>query len=170
MRLMNGPDQPLLTHLDRQGQAAMVDVGGKDPSWRRASASCVVRMSSETLERYLQAALEKGDALAVARIAGIGAAKRTHELIPLCHPLSISHASIDFEPLASRRGLRVISSVACFDRTGVEMEALTAAAVAGLTLIDMGKGVERGIYIELLRLEAKSGGRSGSWQRPEAEA
>lgn len=152
-----------LTHLDASGAARMVDVSAKPVTGREASAECVVRMLPATLEILRSAQLAKGDALGVARVAGIMAAKRTSELIPLCHPLPISGVVIDFEPGAE--GVRVIATVRVTGRTGVEMEALTAAAVAGLSLIDMVKGVERGVWIEAVRLLTKKGGRSGEWNR-----
>jgi cyclic pyranopterin phosphate synthase len=151
-----------LTHLDEKGAARMVDVSGKPSTTREATAECVVRMSPHTAEA-VRAGTAKGDALQVARVAGILAAKRTPELIPLAHPLPITSVAIDFEYVDG--GVRVIATARVTGQTGVEMEALTAAAVAGLTLIDMTKGVERGVYLENVRLLAKSGGRSGSWRR-----
>ena len=141
----------------------MVDVGGKDVTAREASAECVVHAGRAALEALATGSLQKGDALQVARVAGIMAAKRTSELIPLCHPLPITSVRVDFE-LADAE-IRVVATVRVAGRTGVEMEALTAAAVAGLTLIDMLKSVEKGIELEV-RLLAKSGGRSGEWRRP----
>lgn len=152
-----------LTHLDASGAARMVDVSAKPVTEREASAECLVRMLPSTLEILRTAQLAKGDALGVARVAGILAAKRTSELIPLCHPLPISGVVIDFEQ--GEEGVRVIATVRVTGRTGVEMEALTAAAVAGLSLIDMVKGVERGVWIEAVRLLTKKGGRSGEWNR-----
>ena len=151
-----------LTHLDERGAAKMVDVGDKPTTVREATAECVVRMSAKTITAVREGTA-KGDALQVARVAGIMAAKRTPDLIPLCHPLPISTVAIDFEFV--RDGVRVQARVRVSARTGVEMEALTAAAVAGLTLIDMVKGIERGVYIETVRLLEKSGGRSGTWRR-----
>lgn len=153
-----------LTHLDASGGARMVDVSAKAVTEREASAECLVRMLPATLETLRSAQLAKGDALGVARVAGIMAAKRTSDLIPLCHPLPISGVAVDFEQLDV--GVRVIATVRVTGRTGVEMEALTAAAVAGLSLIDMVKSVERGVWIEGVRLLTKKGGRSGEWQRP----
>lgn len=152
-----------LTHLDASGAARMVDVSAKPVTEREARAECLVRMLPSTLEILRTAQLAKGDALGVARVAGILAAKRTSELIPLCHPLPISGVVIDFEQ--GEEGVRVIATVRVTGRTGVEMEALTAAAVAGLSLIDMVKGVERGVWIEAVRLLTKKGGRSGEWNR-----
>jgi cyclic pyranopterin phosphate synthase len=151
-----------LTHLDEKGAARMVDVGDKAATVREALAECVVRMAPATL-RAVRQGTAKGDALQVARVAGIMAAKRTPELIPLCHPLALSSITVDFKYVTG--GVRVLAKVRVTGQTGVEMEALTAAAVAGLTLIDMTKGVERGVYLESVRLLEKSGGRSGTWKR-----
>ena len=151
-----------LTHLDDKGAARMVDVGDKPATIREATAECVVRMAPDTVEAVRQGTA-KGDALQVARVAGIMAAKRTPDLIPLAHPLPITSVTVDFEFVDG--GIRVVTSARVAGQTGVEMEALTAAAIAGLTLIDMTKGVERGVYLESVRLLAKSGGRSGTWKR-----
>ena len=151
-----------LTHLDDKGAARMVEVGDKPATVREATAECVVRMAPETVDA-VRAGTAKGDALQVARVAGILAAKRTPELIPLAHPLPITSVTVDFEFVDG--GIRVVTRARVTGQTGVEMEALTAAAVAGLTLIDMTKGVERGVYLESVRLLAKSGGRSGNWNR-----
>jgi cyclic pyranopterin phosphate synthase len=145
----------------------MVDVGAKDVTRREALAECLVRMSPETVEAVRTAALAKGDAIAVARVAGIMAAKRTSELIPLCHPLPLTSVEVDFE--LGETGVRVLARVRVVGQTGVEMEALTAAAVAGLTLIDMVKSLEKGVSIEAVRLLAKSGGRSGEWRRAQQQ-
>jgi cyclic pyranopterin phosphate synthase len=153
-----------LTHLDETGAAHMVDVAEKPVTSREAVAECLVRMAPETREALRAATLAKGDALGVARVAGIMAAKRTPELIPLTHPLPISSIAVDFELEAG--GVRVTARVRVSGQTGVEMEALTAAAVAGLTLIDMLKGLEKGVYLESVRLLSKSGGKSGDWTRP----
>jgi len=153
-----------LTHLDDTGAAHMVDVAEKAVTSREAVAECLVRMAPETLEALREATLAKGDALGVARVAGIMAAKRTPELIPLTHPLPISSIAVDFELEAG--GVRVTARVRVSGQTGVEMEALTAAAVVGLTLIDMVKGLEKGVYLERVRLLSKSGGKSGDWTRP----
>jgi cyclic pyranopterin phosphate synthase len=152
-----------LTHLDETGSARMVEVGAKDETRREATAECFVRMAPSTLRAVREATLAKGDALGVARVAGIMAAKRTPELIPLCHPLPISGVEVALEVLED--GVRVEATARVTARTGVEMEALTAAAVAGLTLIDMVKAVEKGVTIERVRLLAKRGGRSGEWSR-----
>jgi cyclic pyranopterin monophosphate synthase len=151
-----------LTHLDDKGAARMVDVGEKATTVREAIAECVVRMLPETIAAVREGT-SKGDALQVARIAGIMAAKKTPDLVPLAHPLPITSVSVDFEFVDG--GVRVVAKVRVTGQTGVEMEALTAAAVAGLTLIDMTKGVERGVHIENVRLLEKSGGRSGTWKR-----
>ena len=140
----------------------MVDVGHKPVTGREAVAECLVRMSAETVRAVREATLAKGDAIAVARVAGIMAAKKTSELIPLCHPLPITSVQLDFD--VREDGVRVESRARVTGQTGVEMEALTAAAVAGLTLIDMVKGVEKGVYLERVRLLAKSGGKSGDWR------
>ncbi len=151
-----------LTHLDERGAARMVDVADKASTVREAVAECVVRMTPATL-RAVKDGTAKGDALQVARVAGIMAAKRTPDLIPLTHPLPLTSVRVDFEFV--RGGVRVLATARVTGQTGVEMEALTAAAVAGLTLIDMTKGVEKGVYLETVRLLQKSGGRSGTWKR-----
>jgi len=151
-----------LTHLDDKGAARMVDVADKAATAREAIAECTVRMAPETVAA-VRAGTAKGDALQVARVAGIMAAKRTSDLIPLCHPLPISSVTVDFDFVEG--GVRVTTRVRVTAQTGVEMEALTAASVAGLTLIDMVKAVEKGVYIENVRLLEKSGGRSGTWKR-----
>jgi cyclic pyranopterin phosphate synthase len=141
----------------------MVDVAAKPPTVREALAECIVRMSPATVEA-VRAGTAKGDALAVARVAGIMAAKKTSELIPLCHTLALTSVEVDFE--LGDNAVRILARARVTGPTGVEMEALTAAAVAGLTLIDMTKGIERGVYLEQVRLLEKSGGRSGTWKRP----
>jgi cyclic pyranopterin monophosphate synthase len=151
-----------LTHIDEKGAARMVDVGDKPATTREATAECVVRMQPDTIAAVREGTA-KGDALQVARVAGIMAAKRTPELIPLAHPLPITSVSVDFEFVDG--GVRIVARARVTGQTGVEMEALTAAAVAGLTLIDMTKAVERGVYLESVRLLEKSGGRSGHWKR-----
>jgi len=153
-----------LTHLDDKGAARMVDVADKLASVREAVAECIVRMAAETVAAVREGTA-KGDALQVARVAGIMAAKRTPDLIPLCHPLPLTSVSVDFDFVEG--GVRITTRVRVVGQTGVEMEALTAAAVAGLTLIDMTKGLERGVYLESMRLLEKSGGRSGTWKRNE---
>ena len=140
----------------------MVDVASKPATVREALAECIVRMAASTV-KAVKAGTAKGDALAVARVAGIMAAKRTSDLIPLCHPLPLSSVEVDFE--LGRTEVRILARARVTGQTGVEMEALTAAAVAGLTVIDMTKGIERGVFIERVRLLEKSGGRSGTWKR-----
>ena len=152
-----------MTHLDSGGAARMVDVGEKPVSRRTATAECILRLRPETLAAVRGGALEKGDALQVARIAGIMAAKHTPDLIPLCHPLPLEKVDVDFE--FAEAEIRVTAVARVTARTGVEMEALTAAAVAALTLVDMVKAVEPGAEIAMLRLVQKSGGKSGLWRR-----
>jgi cyclic pyranopterin phosphate synthase len=153
-----------LTHVAQDGSADMVDVGDKAVTTRTATASGAVVMSSATLELICAGNPKKGDVIAVARIAGIMAAKRTHELIPLCHPLALSKIAVDIEPDVRLPGLRVTALAKLDGKTGVEMEALTAVSVACLTIYDMAKAVDRGMRITDLRLEEKTGGRSGDWR------
>ena len=153
-----------LTHIDTRGAARMVDVGGKAVTERRATARGMLLLSSETLALVRDGRTPKGDVLASARLAGIMAAKRTSELIPLAHPLPITHASVDL--VIEAKGIAVEATVATTAQTGVEMEALTAVTVAALTLYDMLKAVERGARITDVRLVAKSGGRSGEYRAP----
>ena len=153
-----------LTHFDDHGASRMVDTSAKPETLREARASGLVRMSPATAALIRDRALAKGDVLEVARLAGIMAAKRTGELIPLCHPLPITSATVDFA-FAGDDLLRIEATVRVFGRTGVEMEALTAVSVAALTVYDMCKSVDRVMTIERVRLEAKSGGRSGTFQR-----
>lgn len=152
-----------LTHIDAEGRARMVDVSGKPDTAREAIASGRVRMKPATRDLALSGGAKKGDVLAAAELAGIMAAKKTSELIPLCHPLSLSKAEVRIEPADD--GLAVTARVATTGRTGVEMEALTAVAVACLTLYDMLKAVERGMTIDAVRLMEKTGGASGEWRR-----
>lgn len=154
-----------LTHLSETGSARMVDVGPKAVTSRRAVATAQVHLGPVAFKALTEGRVPKGDAMAVARIAGIAAAKKTSDLIPLCHPLAITSIEVELTPVRSRRVVRIRAEVACEGRTGVEMEALTAACVAALALYDMLKAVERGIEIGPIRLEAKSGGRSGAWKR-----
>jgi len=154
-----------LTHLDRHGRARMVDVSAKAVTRREAVARGEVTMRPETLARIAAGTLPKGDVLAVARLAGIMAAKRTADLVPLCHPLPLSHVDVDLTPDAAAGRVRIEGRVAVEARTGVEMEALTAVAVAGLTLYDMCKAVDREMTIGAIRLVRKSGGRSGTFVR-----
>ncbi|MBQ6163383.1 MAG: cyclic pyranopterin monophosphate synthase MoaC [Clostridia bacterium] len=148
-----------LTHLDENGKAIMVDVGDKDVTLRTARGYACVRMQPETLRTLLDGGLKKGDALAAARIAGIMAAKRTFELIPLCHNIPIESVKIDFEDNGADR-LYIYSSLRCSYKTGVEMEALTAVSVAALTVYDMCKAIDRGMTVEEIRLLEKTGGKS----------
>jgi cyclic pyranopterin monophosphate synthase len=152
-----------LTHLDESGAARMVDVSGKDVTRRRAVARAFVRMTDTTAGAVAAGDAPKGDVLGVARVAGIQAAKRTGELIPLCHPLGLDHVDVRAEVVAG--GVAIEAEASVEGRTGVEMEAMTAASVAALTIYDMVKGIERGVRIESVELVAKSGGRSGDWTR-----
>ena len=153
-----------LTHLDEDGKARMVDVSDKAVTLREATAGGLVVMEPATLTLIMEGKAPKGDVLAAARIAGIMAAKRTHELVPLCHPLMISKISVDLRPEPENSAIAVTATVAVEGRTGVEMEALTAVSVACLTLYDMVKAVDRAMRITDIRLIAKSGGRSGDYR------
>ena len=153
-----------ITHFDEQGASRMVDTSGKPETLREAKASALVRMAASTATLIRDRKLAKGDVLEVARLAGIMAAKRTGELIPLCHPLPITSAAVDFAFEGDDR-LRVEATVRVFGRTGVEMETLAAVSVAALTVYDMCKAVDRVMTIERVRLEEKSGGRSGTFRR-----
>ena len=154
-----------LTHLDASGRARMVDVGDKPATERRAVARAVVRVSPDTARAVLDGDAPKGDVLGVARIAGIQAAKRTSELIPLCHPLALSFVGVDGEIDVAAGEIALRAEARTTGPTGVEMEALTAASVAALTVYDMVKGIERGAEIASVALVEKSGGRSGTWRR-----
>lgn len=159
---MSQPDEtPRLTHLDERGQAQMVDVGAKADTQREAVARGSITLQPETLRLIMSGATPKGDVLAAARIAGIMAAKRTPELIPLCHTLLLTHVSVTIEPDAEASALRIEARVRTRGPTGVEMEALTAVSVAALTIYDMCKAVDRGMRIGDIRLAEKRGGRSG---------
>ncbi len=151
-----------LSHFDEKGAARMVDVSAKPETERRALASARVEMAPETLRRIVDRAIEKGDVREVARIAGIQAAKRTSELIPLCHPLALTSVAIDFRD-DGRSRLEIFCEARVTGRTGVEMEALTGAAVAALAVYDMVKGIDRGVTIAEVKLLSKEGGRSGAW-------
>jgi|SRR5215471_12826829 len=153
-----------LSHLDDQGRASMVDVSAKQDSERSASAEAIVVLSEEAYDLVLSGTAKKGDVLATARIAGIMAAKKTSELIPLCHPLALSHAAVEFTPLPERHALKIVASARTTGPTGVEMEAMTAASVAALTVYDMIKAVDRSVVIEQVRLLTKSGGKSGTYE------
>ncbi len=154
-----------LTHLDGHGAARMVDVGGKPETARSATATGRIRMNPVALAALWDNTGPKGDALATARIAGIMAAKKTAELVPLCHPLALDAVAVEFAKEAD--AIRVSATASLTGRTGVEMEAMTAACVALLTLYDMGKALDRAMIIDGVRLLAKSGGRSGDWTAPE---
>lgn len=153
-----------LTHIDDNGAARMVDVGEKEVTRRSASAQAVVSMQPETLSLILSGGMPKGDVFACARIAGIMAAKRTWELIPMCHPLPIEGIEMEITPI-SDTDVRIVSTLRCTHKTGIEMEALTAASVAALTLYDMCKAVDRGMVIRDVMLLRKSGGKSGDFCR-----
>lgn len=153
-----------LTHFDDEGAARMVDVGGKQPSDRYACASGRIRMQAETLQRITAGDTSKGDVLQVARLAGIMATKQTANLIPLCHPLGLDSASVDFD-VTDEQTITIRSEVSLHGRTGVEMEALTAVSVAALTIYDMCKSIDRDMVIEQVQLEEKRGGRSGHYRR-----
>lgn len=155
------PDEPRLTHLDDSGHAHMVDVSDKQVTHRRAVATATVRMLPQTLSMITDGSAKKGDVLAVARIAGIQAAKRTSDLIPLCHPLFLTRVTVDLQPVTD--GIAIVATAETDGKTGVEMEALTAAAVAGLTIYDMCKAVDRGMVVGEVRLQSKEGGKSGTW-------
>jgi cyclic pyranopterin phosphate synthase len=153
-----------LSHVDDQGRASMVDVSDKESTERVATAEAVIVLSAEAYRLVISGTAKKGDVLATARIAGIMAAKKTSELIPLCHPLALSHVGVDFDPLPERNAFRIVASAKTTGQTGVEMEALTAASVAALTVYDMVKAVDKGAIIETVRLLMKSGGKSGSYE------
>jgi cyclic pyranopterin phosphate synthase len=159
-----------LSHLDAKGQAHMVDVSGKPVTAREATAEATINLSEDAFTAVMEGTAPKGDVLATARIAGIMAAKRVPELIPLCHPIAIAKAQVEFEPDADTHSIRVTATVATSGQTGVEMEALTAVSVAALTLYDMIKAVDKSAVIEKMRLIAKSGGKSGSYKAPAAPA
>ncbi|MEC9033941.1 MAG: cyclic pyranopterin monophosphate synthase MoaC [Actinomycetota bacterium] len=151
------------THLDDQGRARMVDVGDKASSRRKAIARAEIHMSPETIQALTQGGIPKGDVLAVARVAGIQAAKKTAELIPLCHPLPLTSVTVEFEIKEDR--VEIESKAETFGQTGVEMEALTACSVAALTIYDMCKALDRMMVIESVALWEKEGGKSGDWKR-----
>ena len=155
-----------LSHLDEQGNARMVDVSAKVETLRKAVASAFVRMKPETLALIQSGGIAKGDVFATARIAGIMAAKRTPEMIPLCHPIPLTFVSVELVAVPPD-GVRITATVEAIYKTGVEMEALTAASIAALTVYDMCKAVDRSMQIEQVRLEHKSGGKSGTFQREE---
>ena len=162
---MSGGD---LTHLDESGRARMVDVGAKEATARRAVAEATLRMSHQTAAAISERDAPKGDVIGTARIAGIQAAKRTDELIPLAHPLPLTHVDVEIRVIAAEGLVEVVAEAKTMARTGVEMEAMTACAISALTVYDMAKALERGIRIERIELLEKSGGRSGEWRRPDA--
>jgi cyclic pyranopterin phosphate synthase len=155
-----------LTHFDAKGDAVMVDVTGKEVTARLAIARGAVEMAPETLAMIVEGRAKKGDVLAVARLAGIMAAKRTADLIPLCHPLPLSGVTVEFRIAADRPAIEIEATVKVTGRTGVEMEALTAVSVAALTIYDMVKAVDRGMRLTDIRLAVKEGGRSGRFEAP----
>jgi cyclic pyranopterin phosphate synthase len=155
-------------HFDANGQAIMVDVSSKTPTMRTAIAAASVSLQPETLRAIIEGRMTKGDVLGVARLAGIAAAKKTPDLIPLSHPLAIHQAAIDFITDPDRGRIEVQATVKAFERTGVEMEAMVAASVAALTVYDMCKGTDKGICIDQVRLLFKEGGKSGTYRREEA--
>ncbi len=159
-----------LTHVDRTGRPRMVDVSAKPSTPRRAVAEAFVTLSAETLSLVIDGGNQKGDVLGVAELAGVMGGKRTSELIPLCHPIALTDLVVGITPDRAAGGLRIRAEAATIGPTGVEMEALTAATVAALTVYDMVKGVERGVEIRSVRLLSKSGGQSGAWTREDAPA
>jgi cyclic pyranopterin phosphate synthase len=156
---------PNLTHFNQAGKAWMVDVGEKAPTHRVAVAEGFIHMLPQTLELIMAGGHKKGDVLGIARIAGIMAAKKTGDLIPLCHPLLLTHVAVELTPLPAQNAVHCLATVETHSQTGVEMEALLAAQIALLTVYDMCKAVDRGMTIESVRLLKKSGGKSGLWQR-----
>lgn len=154
-----------LTHIDSQGRLKMVDVSEKEPTWREARAEAFVSMDPETLRRITAGEIVKGNVFEAARLAGIMAAKRTWELIPLCHPLQLTGIEVEFFPAPAENEVRITSRVKTMDRTGVEMEALVAVTHAALTVYDMCKAIDRGMSIREARLTWKTGGKSGTFQR-----
>lgn len=163
------PPEKQFTHFDSSGNARMVDVGGKNNTVRKATAAGKVVMSPETFDKVRQGGMAKGDALGVARLAGIMAAKKVDSLIPLCHPLAITSVDIGFDFLKDGRSITIEATVGIDGKTGVEMEALTAVSVAALTLYDMCKAVDKGILITDIRLLRKSGGKSGDFVRDDEQ-
>jgi cyclic pyranopterin phosphate synthase len=158
------------THIDKDGRVRMVDVSDKPPSDRRAIAQAVIVMQPETLAKIQDQQIKKGNVLETARIAGVMAAKQTATLIPMCHPLNLRHVQLDFHPDNDRSRILIRAAVRILDRTGVEMEALSAATVAALTIYDMCKAVDRGMQITDIWLVEKTGGRSGPYRRPASQA
>jgi cyclic pyranopterin phosphate synthase len=163
---MTSPDPSGLTHIDEHGAARMVDVGAKPATQRVAVAGGRIRMNAQARAAIAQGTVPKGDVLATARIAGIMAAKRTSDLIPLCHPLGLDAVSVDFELVDD--GVRVTATASLTARTGVEMEAMTAVSIALLTIYDMAKAIDKGMVIDAVRLIEKRGGKSGLWRAGDA--
>ena len=163
---MADPSDPRLTHVDEAGAARMVDVSGKDVTGRQAVATGRVLVSAEVVGLLRGEGVPKGDALGVARVAGIMAAKKTPDLVPLCHPLAISGVTVDLS--VADEAVEITATVRTSDRTGVEMEALTAVSVAALTVVDMVKAVDKAAVITDVRVESKTGGKSGDWSRDDA--
>jgi cyclic pyranopterin phosphate synthase len=155
-----------LTHLDAEGNAVMVDVGGKAPTVRTATAEGRIVMQPATLERITEGSVKKGDVLTIAQLAGIMGAKRTPDLIPLCHPLSLTSVEVFLVPEPAKPAVRITATCKLEGRTGVEMEALTAVSVTALTVYDMVKAIDRSMVIEGIRLVHKAGGRSGDYHAP----
>lgn len=156
---------PEFTHMDENGRVRMVDVSGKKPTHRKAVARASISMTPETFEKIIQSRITKGNVLETARIAGIMGAKQTPGLIPMCHPIQIRHAGIDFTPEAALHTINIIATVQAFDVTGVEMEAMTAVSIAALTIYDMCKSHDRAMTISDICLVEKSGGKSGAFVR-----
>ena len=154
-----------LSHVDDEGKLSMVDVGAKDVTEREAVASAVVRMSPKTLDLVVRTALPKGDVLTTARVAGILSAKQTPLLVPLTHPLLLNYVDVAFDVNRNEGTIKILATVRCSGKTGVEIEAMTACSIAALTIYDMCKSVEKGILIERIQLESKSGGKSGTFRR-----
>ncbi len=159
------PDMAKLTHFNAAGEAHMVDVGAKPETARRAVAEGVIRMQAETLRLIMEGGHKKGDVLGIARVAGIMAAKKTADLIPLCHPIALTRVEIELQPQPDDNSVRCTTTAETVGQTGVEMEALTATQVALLTIYDMCKAVDRGMTIDGVQLMQKSGGKSGDWER-----
>ena len=155
------------THMDEKGHVRMVDVSAKTPTDRAAMASATISMTTDTFQKLVNNDIRKGNVLETARIAGVMAAKKTWDLIPMCHPINISHVQVDFIPDEKARAIRITAAVRICDRTGVEMEALTAVSVAALTIYDMCKAHDRGMVISDICLQEKSGGNSGTFVRSE---
>lgn len=160
----HSPSAPSLTHLNAKGEVHMVDVGHKPSTARSATTRGLLRCTPATRDAIMNGAVQKGEALAAARIAGIMAAKQTGTLIPLCHPLALHQVTVDFS--ATSDGIAIEATARCTGPTGVEMEAMVATSVAGLTLYDMAKAIERDMVLDAVRLVDKRGGKSGHWQRP----